>query len=59
MTYCVVHTAEGWQVALLHGTLKQPEPGVYRTVRQAIRVSMARNSALEATRPILRPAEAA
>ena len=53
MSYCVVATPAGWQVALLHGTLKQPEPGVYRHVREAIAASRQRNAALEATeRPV-------
>ena len=59
MTYCVVATPAGWQVALLHGTLKQPEPGVYRRVRDACREATRRNAALEATSATLTAGEAA
>ena len=58
MRYCVVWQ-DGWRVALLHGLLKQPEPGVYRTVREACAESDRRNMALEATSRVRTPDSAA
>lgn len=44
--YCVIFS-DGWRVALVHGLLKQPEPGVYRRVRDACRAAAQRNMALD------------